>query len=291
MNLSSAHLHHEHHHSGTKIALTVSLVLNALLMTGEFSVGYFSHSLSLISDAVHLMTDVFALMIALAAVYIADRPTSLKKSFGFSSVEVLSGYTNSLILICVCGFIAVQSVIRIMDGGGLVDATPVIITGLCGLVVNAVSFLILKHHSHGSPNITGAALHMAADCLGSAGAIVAATLSAAGFRYADPVISLVICVVVFYSVWKLIVECGKILLGFAPAGWDPEKIKASLEAVDGVVEVSDLHLWTMSGDYPLVCAHVSVSKNPSELQPVLSGTLERGFGIIHSTLQLDIRAA
>jgi cobalt-zinc-cadmium efflux system protein len=269
--------------------LALVLGITATVTVVEVVGGVLTGSLALLADAAHMLSDNVAIGAALLAVWLAGRPSTPKRSFGYQRLEVLAALLNGLLLVALAVWILVEAYGRLSDppdvaGGWLLGIAFV------GLAANLVSAAILERGAHGNLNMSGALRHVLADALGSVGVLAAAVvLLTTGWRYADPAAGAFIGVLVLWSSWGLLRESFNILLEATPRGIDAGELKRTLEAMPGVVDVHDLHVWTITSGFAALSAHVLVA--PGEdghgRRRELEDLLARKYGIRHTTLQVD----
>jgi len=284
--------HHDHAHgSAGRRPLTVALVLIVGLMAGEVVFGVAAGSLALLADAGHMLTDAAALGLALAAAAYAGRPARGRWTFGFRRLEILAAHVNGITLLVV-GVLIVYSAVRRLVSPSEVRGGLVLVVALAGIVVNLIAALLLAGPSRESLNVRGAFLHVTTDLAAFAGtAIAGAVILATGWDQADPIASLAVAVLIFWSSYSLLRESTRILLDVAPR--EPHEIADSMLAVPGVVDVHDLHLWTVGSGFPSVSAHVLVEPGADchALRRELAGLLDERFSLAHSTLQVEHAAS
>ncbi len=293
--MSAGHSHggHGHHHDFTSMGnvrrLAVVFVLVALYTVAEALGGWFTGSLALLADAGHMLSDVAALGIALGAIWISRRPATRERTFGFYRAEVLGALINAVALVVIAIFIYVEAAKRFNDPpevlGGWMLAVAV-----GGLLVNLSGLVILRDGHQHSLNVRGAWLHMAADTLGSVGAIVSALLIwLKGWNLADPIASVIIGTLVLWSSLALLRETVDVLMEATPSRLDLDRVDSTLQEVEGVRSVHDLHAWTISSGREALTAHV-VSEDEvdsNELLPRLRELLRERFHLNHVTIQLE----
>jgi cobalt-zinc-cadmium efflux system protein len=276
------------HAHGTQRRLALVLVLTLVYTVVEIAGGLAANSLALLADAGHMATDVLALGLAVLAAWFARRPPDPGRTFGYQRAEILAALTNGVILVAICGSIFWEAIHRF-------TAPPTVATGLMGgvaaggLVVNLVSAWLLHGHTE-SMNAKAAWLHVLGDLLGSLGALgAAACIALFGWRFADPLASVFIGVVIVVSSVRLVLESVHVLMEGTPAHLDPEQILRSLRALPGVADVHDLHLWSLGGSAPLLSAHlvVDLSVRGHDVLRAATTELQLLFGIEHVTLQIE----
>jgi cobalt-zinc-cadmium efflux system protein len=270
-------------------ALGVALVLIAGFLVAEVVGGVLADSLALLADAAHMLGDAGSLALALFAVWIAGRPPTPERSFGYRRVEILAALANGVLLVAIAIWIFVEAVARLTDPpeplGGWILAL-----GVIGLAVNVVAALVIGQARSGSLNIEAAFRHVLADALGSLGVIAAgAIVLVSGWVYADPLVSMGIGLLVLWSSAAILRESVHILLEGSPPGVDAAEVGRTLAGVEDVVEVHDLHVWTITSGFPALSAHVLVAPGADchAKRRQLQRLLVDEFGIEHSTLQVD----
>ncbi len=272
-----------------RLALLVTVVVLAVEVVGAVVTG----SLALLADAAHMATDATAVLLALGASYLATRPAGPRATFGWHRAEVLAALANALVLLGVCAYLAWQGVARLADPAD-VDALPMIAFAAAGFLANGTSLAILSRSGTGSINLRAATMEVFGDTLGSLLAILAGVvILASGWTGADAVASLAIAVLILPRAVSLLRECSSVLLEAAPRGLDLAEIEQHLLAVPGVVEIHDLHAWTITSGLPSLSAHVTVTEEQlaargvgAVLDQLCAATGER-FGVKHATFQLE----
>lgn len=269
--------------------LKITLILTAVYMLVEAVGGYFTHSLALMADAAHMFSDVAALSLSLFVLWLSARPASARLTFGFHRAEILAALINASALVAVSVSIFAEAYERFqkpepVQGFGMIG----IATG--GLLMNLIGLYTLGKSKDHSLNVRGAWLHLAGDTLGSLGALVAGILIALfGWVWVDPLVSLLIGLMVIYSSWGLLRDSVSILMESVPEHLDVEEVRHALEAVPGVMEVHDLHIWTLSSRHHALVGHVVVARQEEALTllKVLKVLLKERFYLEHVTLQLE----
>ena len=288
---------HGHGHAAGRASDRSRLRL-ALLVTGTVFVvevvgAYVTGSLALLADAAHLATDAAALVLALGASYVASLPAGARSTFGYHRAEILAALVNAVVLLGVCGYLAWAGVSRLREPTD-VDAGPMVAFAIVGLASNAVSLGILIRSETGSLNLRAAATEVLADLLGSVLAVAAGlVILATGYLRADPIASLLIAAMILPRAVLLLRDTAVILLEIAPPGLDLEDVRQHVMGTPGVVDVHDLHAWTITSGMPSLSAHVTVTDDALAARGVggildeLSGCVAEHFGVQHVTFQVE----
>lgn len=290
------HGHGHSHASGRaedRRRLLIVLVVTSTVVVVEAIGAWISGSLALLADAGHMLTDAVGILIALLASLIATRPAGPRRTFGYHRVEILAAMLNAFVLLCLCGYLAYAGIKRLVDPVE-VEADQMLVFAAVGLAANLVSVAILTRRKDSSLNMKGAYLEVLSDALGSVAAIVAGVLVlTTGFQRADSIASLLIAALVLPRAWSLLNEALGVLLEATPAGLDIEEIRRHLCAVDGVVDVHDLHAWTITSGMPALSAHVTVTdealvrRGVGQILDDLTERVHDDFGIDHPTFQVE----
>ena len=276
------------HDAGTE-RLGIALGLIVALMAGEVVFGAIAGSLALLADAGHMLTDAAALALALGAAAFAGRPARGRWTFGFRRLEILAAHVNGITLLVV-GVVIVYTAVRRLVNPPDVRGGVVLAVALAGVAVNLVATALLARSSRESLNVRGAFLHVATDLAAFAGTAAAgALILATGWDRFDPIASLVVAALIFWSSWLLLRESTRILLEVSPVEAAPRDVAEAMLAVPSVVEVHDLHVWTVGSGFPSVSAHVLVEPGADchGIRVQLASLLADRFGLDHSTLQVE----
>jgi cobalt-zinc-cadmium efflux system protein len=287
---------HDHSHvdlrAGARHAgrLWWSFALIAGFLVVQVVVGLATNSLALLSDAGHMATDALGLGMALAAITAANRATQAEhRTFGLYRLEILAALANAVLLFGVASYVLFEAVRR-LDDPPEVASVPVLVVGIIGLAVNLVAFVLLRQGATESLNVRGAYFEVVADTLGSVGVIVAAAVMwATGWGWVDPVIGAAIGLFILPRAWRLGRDAVRILVQAAPEGIDLPAVTASLTGIDGVADVHDLHVWTLTSDMEVFTAHLGIGEGVDAqivLQQARTVLAER-FHLQHATLQVE----
>jgi cobalt-zinc-cadmium efflux system protein len=269
-------------------ALAFALAITASYTVVEVVGGLLTGSLALLADAVHMLSDNVALAIALGAVWLAGKPSTHGRTYGYKRAEVLVALANGVALVALAIWIFYVAVRRLGDPPDVLGGWMLAIA-LAGIGVNVGAAWTL-HGARGGLNVEAAFRHVLADLLGSVGVVAAAiVVLATGRLEADPLAGMLIAVLVLASSWTILRESTRILLEAAPAGMDTRAVGERLARAPGVVEVHDLHVWTITSGFPALSAHVLVGRGEDchGRRRELEALLRREFGIEHTTLQVD----
>ncbi|MFL5870874.1 MAG: cation diffusion facilitator family transporter [Solirubrobacterales bacterium] len=280
---------HVHGRERSRRALTFTLALTAAFTIVELVGGLLTDSLALLADAAHMLSDDLSLGLALLAVWLATRPPSPRRTFGLQRAEILAALFNGLTLVAIAVWIFVEAINRFQDPPDVV-AGWMLVVACAGLGVNLVAARILQRAGTESLNVSAAFRHVLADIAGSVGVIVAAlVIVITGWEYADPIVSVLIALLVLASSWSILRDAGAILLEASPRGLDVAEVGTAMAAVPGVVEVHDLHVWTITSGFPALAAHVTVGRDADchAKRRELEALLDDRFGLEHTTIQVD----
>jgi cobalt-zinc-cadmium efflux system protein len=288
--MSTGHNHH-HRHSSVNSWRRLSLVLclTALYMVAEVIGAWWTGSLALLADAGHMFTDVAALILALTAVWFGSRPATSKKTFGYYRLEIIAALVNGVALVVISLFIFYGAYERWLDPP-VVRSGPMMLVASGGLVVNLICAAILHGRHDIDLNIRGAWMHVMGDALGSVAAILAGLCMALfGWYAADALFSVVIAVLIILGSVRLIRESTNVLLEGTPAHINLAAVEDAILATDGVANVHDLHVWTITSGRDALSAHVihSHSISQPDLLRELRTKLHDRFGVDHLTIQME----
>lgn len=272
-----------------RTALCITLGVLVVQVIG----GILADSLALLADAGHMATDALGLGMSLLAIHFANRPPTERRTFGFARAEILAALANCLLLLGVGGYILFEAVDRLLYPAATKGELAMVFAGV-GMLANIVSLSLLLRGQKESLNVRGAFLEVLADTLGSLAVLIsAAVVMATGWQPADPIASLVIGVMIVPRTLRLAREALDVLLESAPKNVDLAEVRAHIRAVDGVEDLHDLHVWTITSGMPVLAVHVVVAREAldsrgqerilHELQDCLGGH----FDVEHCTFQLE----
>jgi cobalt-zinc-cadmium efflux system protein len=284
-------MHSHQHSSEISRKLMAASIATAIFVVVEIAAGVRAHSLALIGDALHNVTDTLVLLLAMFAVRLERRPATSAKSYGWHRAGVLAAFINAGALAAFTIFLFVEAAQR-LRAPAAVNSTAMLITASAALLLNGSITLWLRGHGRHDLNIRGAALHMLGDALSSAGIIVAALLiRATGAGFWDPAVSIAIGVLILWSSWGILREAINLLLEGTPAGIDPEDVTRAIATLDGVDGVHHLHIWALGPSRPALSCHLMVGDIPvrstGNLLAQVNELLAREYGIAHTTIQFE----
>jgi len=290
---------HAHGHSNApsvrsgarhKGRLLAALGVLAAAMVVEVGAAFLANSLALLSDAGHMLTDVAGLAMALAAIHVADRAASDgQRTFGLYRLEILAALANSLLLFVVAVYVVVEAVRRWGDPPDVLVG-PMLVVAILGLVANLIAFALLRSGSKESLNVEGAYLEVLSDLVGSVGVILAAVaIAVTDWAWIDPAVGVAIGVFILPRTWRLGAQAVRILVQAAPPGLDLDALETTLRGLDGVVDVHDLHVWTLTSEMDVASVHLMVCEG-TDTHAVLDRArvvMRDEHGIDHATLQIE----
>jgi len=266
----------------------------ALLFTGgcmviEFVGGLVAHSLALLADAAHMLTDTASLGLSYAAMRVALRPATQKLSYGHHRWQVLAAFVNGLALVVLAAWILVAALMRLFShepvAGGIVAEIAVL-----GLIANIGAFVVLSR-GESNLNIRGALAHVIGDMMGSGAALIAGlVILATHWMPIDPLLSVVVAVLMVRSGWRIALESAHILLEGAPDGLDPAQVELTLRAViPQLDEVHHVHSWSLTDERSIVTLHAKIKQGSNSDQCIqdITRVLERKFNVSHATIQIE----
>lgn len=289
------HLHHHHHHefsqetaSRMRAILIISIALNLLFVLIEAGVGIWQHSLSLLSDAGHNLSDVFTLGLVLVGFYLAQRAANSHYTYGYKKSTILISLLNALLLLVAVGIIIAESVHKLRTPVAI-DGAAISWTAAIGIIINGITTLLLMRGQQKDLNVRGAFLHMAADTLVSLGVVISGiVISCTGWYIIDPVISLVIALVILISTWELLHDSIRLVLDGVPENIDIDDIRAHILANPHVTEVHHIHVWAISTTSNALTAHIVVDDMTHAHEAIVDIKHHlQEEGISHATLEAE----
>jgi cobalt-zinc-cadmium efflux system protein len=298
--MSHAHLHRDPHgralgpgfdREADRRRLVIALGVIVGFMVVEVVVGILAHSLALVADSAHMLTDAGALALALIVIRLAQRPARGNLTFGLQRTEILSAQANGFTLLVLAGLIVYEAISRLVDPPDT-KGLPMLVVALVGVAVNVVAVWQLHGANRRSLNVEGSFQHLATDLAAFiATAIAGIVILATGFVRADGITALFVAAIMLRASYRLLRDSGRVLLEIAPAGMSVAEIGSAMARQPGVAEVHDLHVWEVTSGFPSLSAHVLVREGDDchLIREQLEAMLQARFGIEHSTLQVEHR--
>jgi len=282
---------HAHHHQSVSRKLTMATAANLLVVAAEIAIGIYAGSLALVGDALHNLTDVAALIIALFAVRLERRTPTREKSFGYQRAGILAAFVNSALLLAFTFFLFREAWSRLQHPQE-VETTAMLAMAAVALLVNAATAFSIHHESREDVNVRGAFVHMIGDAVSSAGIIVAAILIRfTGNPIWDAGVTMLIALLILWSSYGVLRESMNLLLEGTPAGIDPTAVTTSLGKIDGILGVHHLHIWALGPSSPALSCHIMVGdvpvKNTAGLLDEITTMLSHDYRIAHATIQFE----
>lgn len=275
---------HDYHHQ-RKLARAFALIAGFMLI--EVIGAWIGNSLTLAADAGHMFLDASALGLAWFAMRLSQRSHDDKLTYGYHRFQVLAAFVNALALFGLCAWILVEAAGRLRAPEAIAPL-PVLGVATVGLIVNLVAYRML--HASDNLNVQSAALHVLGDLLGSVAAIVSALVVLwFGWRYADPILAVVVVAILVRGAWRVLRDAGSILLEATPESIDINAVRSALTQIAGVLEVHHVHVWALTGEKPMLTLHARVAEDTDEQSAVsrVKAELRTTFGIDHSTVQVE----
>lgn len=271
--------------------LLIALAITGLMTVVEVVGGVLSNSLALLGDAGHMFTDTLALGLSVAALSLAKRPASQTRTYGFLRAEVLAALANGTILVLICGFIFYEAYQRFVDPPGVRGGLMLGVAAV-GFAANFVGILILRSSSRENLNVKGAFLHMWSDTISSVGVVAGGLIIlVTGWTMVDPIISVFIGLLILRGAISLVLESSDILLEAVPKHLDVAEISNAMKEIEGVKDVHDVHLWTITSGLHAMSCHLLIEDRmvsaSGRIVEQVNHVLGQRFGIGHSTLQLE----
>lgn len=285
---------HQHSHShvhGTGSILQWSLAATSVFVVIEVVAGIQAHSLALLSDAAHNFTDALALLLAWIGFYLQSKPANESKTYGYHRASVLSAFVNALTLVALSGWILYEAVVRLRHPEAVNEWIMVGVAGL-GLLMNGGIVAALRAASRNDLNIRSAFIHMLGDALGSVAIILGAlAIRYTGWQQVDPILSMLIGLLIVWTAWDIIRESLNILLEGLPRGIRLKDVGSAMQAIEGVLDVHDLHIWSLGSSTHALSCHVLIEDVPPSCSDVIlrrvNDMLCHRFHISHTTVQFE----
>jgi len=269
----------------------LSIALTGLIFLAEFIGGLWTGSLALLSDSAHVFMDVFALVLSYLAIRIATRPANDRHTYGYHRMQVLAALANGATLLLISFEILKEAISRFQNPT-TITAGPMLIIAVIGLVINVIVALVLREHDHEDLNTRSAFLHVLGDALASVGVIGAGiAIYFTGLTWIDPLVSILISILILFSSGRLLKETIHILAEGIPEGMTASGVAKTIQAVNGVAGIHDLHIWTVTPDYVALSAHVILEdqklSDSENIMLELKKRLDNEYEIEHTTIQFE----
>jgi cobalt-zinc-cadmium efflux system protein len=283
---------HDHGAMPTRRRLVLSIFITLIFVLVEAITGYFSHSLALMSDAGHNFADALALIFAWYGVWIALKPSTARRTFGYHRVGTLAALVNSVSLVVIALLVFWEAIDRLRHPQP-VHSTPMIIVAVIAILMNTVISLWLRGGAKKDLGVRSAYFHMLGDAVSAAGVVVAGLVVVfTGATSADAVVSILIGILILGSSWGILKESVNVLLEAIPAGMNMAEVEQTIANVHGVLEVHDLHVWTIGSGMVCCSCHVMVNeqsvRSGENVLRAVTEELEQNFGIAHTTIQVEV---
>jgi len=293
--MNSHHHSHDHHHDfnreNNKKGLIIALLITVGILLLEFFGGLMTNSLALLSDSGHMLSDASSLALSLIAIWFAAKPASPNKTYGFYRFEILAALFNGVTLFVIAGFIIWEAVQRFFNPPTVASGSMMLIASI-GLFANLLSAWVLmrKGDVKHNVNVRSAYLHVIGDALGSVGAIAAGFIMwLFGWYIADPIISILVALLILKGAWGVLKHSIHILMEGTPVTIDQNEVKKALKSIEGVKDVHDLHIWTITSGLDSLSCHILIEDH-HDSQKVLQAAIhmiEEKFKILHTTIQIE----
>lgn len=282
------HAHHTVHQQGQSHRLQWALWLTGGFLVVELGGAAWTGSLALLSDAAHVATDAFSLLISLVAVHLSQRPADLRRTYGYLRLEALGAFINSGLLLAVSADVFWQSMIRLWHPVEVSSIPMMAIAGV-GLVVNGLAVLLLRQDNHSNLTMKGAYLEVISDFFAATMVMLGAvTIRLTGWVWIDPILAMLMSLWMLPRAWLVLREAVNVLLEGVPQGVDVAAIERSIQTCPGVRNVHDLHVWALASQTPALTVHIVVqSPKPEQVRQQIGQILHERFGVDHITVQLE----
>ena len=287
--MNHSHHHHDHAAPDYNRAFAIGVALNVIFVVIEVFYGVLANSLALITDAGHNLSDVMGLLLAWGASYLAGKPPSLRRTYGYSRAPILASMFSGLLLLAAVALISWEAIRRFLEPSEPVGQTIMIVAGI-GVVINSLTAWFFVSGKDHDLNIRGAYLHMAADALVSLGVVISGlVIWKFGLKWFDPLSSLLIAVVIFWSTWHLLKDSLNLAVDTVPRDLDPRAVRQWLSGQPGVEGLHDLHIWPMSTTETALTAHLLMPEPPADdaFLHDIARQLQQKFNISHATIQIE----
>jgi len=283
-------LTHRHNGNGSK-GLRIALILTIMIMVVETAGGIISHSLALTSDAGHMLVDALALTLSIVALNLAKKPAASTRTYGFHRAEIMAALANGVTLVLVAAYIFYEAYQRFRNP--LTVHTPIMLAvAVVGLIANLITMRLLHHERHGNLNVRAAFFHVFGDMISSVGVIAGGIIiSITGWKIVDPIIAIMIGIIILWGAVGLVRESVDILMETVPKQIQLDKVTETIKNINGVVELHDIHIWTITSGIYALSTHILIQdqmlSHTSDIIATVNRELEQKFNITHTTFQLE----
>jgi cobalt-zinc-cadmium efflux system protein len=282
---------HAHGVGTTGRRLILSIIVTAAFVIGEAIAGYFAHSIALLSDAGHNFSDALALVFSWYGIWVAQKPSTARRTFGHHRVGILAALVNSVSLVVIALLIFWEATFRLRHPER-VHSTPMIIVALVAVLMNTLISLWLRNAARKDLNVRSAYLHMLGDAVSAAGVVAAGVIVAfTGAPIADPLVAILIGILILWSSWSILKDSVNVLLEGIPKGLNMDAVERAISGVVGVEAVHDLHVWTVGSGIIACSCHITVEeqsvRSGQNVLRAVAEELEHDFGITHTTIQVE----
>lgn len=282
------HVHNHSHSQNYNKAFAIGVILNIVFVAVEIFYGLIANSSALLADAGHNASDVFSLVFAWFAIWLATKKPTGRYTYGFKKTTILISVLNAFLLFGAVIAIGWDAINKLKNPEPVVGTQVMIVAGI-GVFINTITALMFIKGQKEDLNIKGAFLHMAADAGVSLGVLISGLLIVkTGLQWIDPVMSFIIIIVILWGTWKLFIESIRLALDAVPSNIKLEKVKSTILNVNGIIDFHDLHLWAMSTNENALSVHIIISSTtPNNILSTLQKTLADKFNIKHVTIQIE----
>lgn len=280
-----------HSHATASHLILKALYITLVFMVIEFLGGWFSNSLALFSDALHMLTDAGAMTLSLFSIWISRRPSTPSMSYGYHRAEILGALTSGLLIWLISGILIYESILRLQSPPP-VNGPIVLIIATIGLLSNFISMYLLHSQRNSNMNVRATYIHLLADSIGSIGAILSGIiLWLTQWEAIDPIISILFALLMLGSSFSLVKDAVSVLMQSTPKYLDVQQIKKQLETIPSIKEAHDLHIWAISSNHLTLSVHLiseNTHNNPTkDILEKANHLLEMNYGITHTTIQVE----
>ena len=280
----------QHNDNGSK-GLGIALIITLVIMVVEIVGGIMSHSLALTSDAGHMLVDALALALSVVALNLAKKPATSTRTYGFHRAEIMAALANGVTLVLVAAYIFYEAYQRFRNPPA-VQTSIMLVVAIVGLIANLVTMRLLHHERHRNLNVRAAFFHVFGDMISSAGVIVGGIVIAfTGWKIVDPIIAIVIGIIILWGAFSLVRDSVDILMETVPKQIQLDKVTETIKRVNGVVELHDIHIWTITSGIYALSSHILIQdqmlSHTSEIIATVNRELAQMFNITHTTFQLE----